>query len=236
MITKEDIQEYYLGNPCFAGIGVRIWTPDSVENMERFQDEICDTPTGKRFCAMQTPESIEAAFEKVLEIHRRRSNIYGEEITTRSFERCLADCLNSEAITAPPKPQPKPKELTPAQKNWQACEEFVYGNKEKGIEPASRIQIEERKKVDSVFAAYLRKTTEKQWNDTLSSGGAVASANDEPSAKPTAELIRFAEAYRSEPSENLRPKGGVVLLAGERVPYQEFLNKVNKATEAGLLG
>src|SRR5260221_14481419 len=115
-ITKEDVQEYYLGNPAFAGTGDRNWTPESEDNKIAFIDEVCETPIGKEFCSMFDSESITPAWDKVIAIHQSRSEIYGSEITFHSFLRCLTDAIRSGAINTPPPPHPKPRELSSTQK------------------------------------------------------------------------------------------------------------------------
>jgi hypothetical protein len=57
----------------------------------------------------------------------------------------------------------------------------------------------------------------------------------ERKAAADADLKAFADHYRMERSEHLRPRGGVVTLAGETMPWVEFQNKFNAAVAAGFI-
>jgi hypothetical protein len=221
-IREEDIQEYYLGNPCFAGLGVRRWTPESEENKDAFVDDICATEIGKKFCSMFTAEQIIPAWNQVMAIHTDRAAIYGAEITTRTFERCLRDAIQSGLIQAPPPEAPKPRQLSSSQLAWQECERFVYGDKEAGIEPASHWQIESRKASDPVFAKWIEKNV-------------VWPGREKPKVDTKdAALVEFAEKLKITPSDDLRPKGGEVKLAGKPMAYSVFKNLFERAISAGL--
>jgi hypothetical protein len=57
----------------------------------------------------------------------------------------------------------------------------------------------------------------------------------ERKANQDAELKDFADKYNRERMDNLRPKGGVVVLAGEQMPWSEFQSKFNAAVAAGFI-
>jgi hypothetical protein len=54
-------------------------------------------------------------------------------------------------------------------------------------------------------------------------------------ASQNAELKSFADKYAVERADNLRPKGGVIVLAGQTIPWVEFQNKFNAAVAAGFI-
>jgi hypothetical protein len=56
-----------------------------------------------------------------------------------------------------------------------------------------------------------------------------------PRIEPTQDLVDFARKFRAKPSQNLRPKGGFVMLAGEQIPWTRFQQLITKATEVHLL-
>lgn len=230
MSTQEDL-EYSLGSPYWRGRGNRLWTPESEDNKAVFIEEVCEAPIGEKFCAMFDADSINTAWNQVLAIHQSRSTIYGDDITTSSFVRCLTDAINSGAIQTPPPPQPKPRELSLSQKKWQEAGDFTYGNKEKGIKPASRIQIDERKKVDPVFAAYIRKSIESDWNNTKDLGNPVV----EEVPAPTAELHRFVDAYNATSVADLKPRGGFVYVGGQKLTLAKFYSLQDWAAKSHLI-
>lgn len=49
------------------------------------------------------------------------------------------------------------------------------------------------------------------------------------------ELRDFATKYSNERMDNLRPRGGVVILAGEQVPFSVFKTNMDRAIEAGYI-
>jgi hypothetical protein len=57
----------------------------------------------------------------------------------------------------------------------------------------------------------------------------------EAKAAEAATLKDFADKYRREPSANLKPRGGVVILAGEMVPYKEYQSLLSAALASGAL-
>jgi hypothetical protein len=226
-ITKEDVEEYYLGSPCFAGVGDRLWTPESEENKEAFINEVCETPIGKQFCAMFDAESINPAWDKVIAIHQSRSTIYGDEITFHSFVRCLADAIRSGAIQTPPPPQPKPRELSSSQKAWQEYRIFS--------ETHDMAACRSRARIDAGFQSFMHKNYEREFAEQLVADGVVPAGETAKTIKPTAELVDFAEKYKVAPTENLRPRGGAVKLAGALISHSKFKDLVDRAASAGLI-
>ena len=226
-ITKEDVEEYYLGNPCFAGVGDRLWTPESEENKAEFIAEVCETPIGEKFCAMFDAESINPAWDKVIAIHQSRSSVYGDEITFHSFIRCLTDAIQSGAIQTPPPQQPKPRELSSSQKAWQEYRIFS--------ESHSVNECRNRARIDAGFQSFMHKNYEREFAEQPVADGVVPAGVPTKRIKPTAELVEFAEKYKVEPTENLRAKGGAVKLAGTLIPYSKFKDLVDRAASAGLL-
>ena len=116
--------------------------------------------------------------------------------------------------------------LTEAQVKWSEYRQFA--------ETASMAEISLRKKQDPGFANFVRKNLEREMAGGV--GDAVTPVGT-PSSRvaPTQELTDFARKYQVEPYQNLKPRNGVVLLAGEQVPYNRFIDMVNRATSCGLL-
>jgi hypothetical protein len=112
--------------------------------------------------------------------------------------------------------------------------QIAWGEMSRFAETASMVDINRRKASDPAFANFVRKSLEREMSQQI--GDAVTPAG-EPTTKTRAnqELSEFAHKYNQEPSENLKPRGGFVLLAGEKIPYNLFLEQVNKATAARLL-
>jgi hypothetical protein len=227
MSTQEDL-EYSLGSPYWSGRGNRLWTPESEENKAEFINEVCETTIGEKFCAMFNAESINPAWNQVLAIHEQRAKIYGTEITFHTFVQCLTDAVQSGAIQTPPPPQPKPRELSSSQKAWQEYRIFS--------ESHSVNECRNRARIDAGFQSFMHKNYEREFAEQPVADAVVPAGVPTKKIKPTAELVEFAEKYKVEPTENLRPRGGAVKLAGALISYSTFQDLVDRAASAGLLG
>jgi hypothetical protein len=118
------------------------------------------------------------------------------------------------------------KLLSEAQIAWSSMRQFA--------ETASMAEINRRKASDPEFANFVRKNLEREMSQEI--GDAVVPAGAPQSkARVNQTLVDFARKYNAEPSQNLKPRGGFILLAGEQVPYSQFLELVNAATNARLL-
>jgi hypothetical protein len=118
------------------------------------------------------------------------------------------------------------KILTDAQLKWQEYRTWS--------ETASSSEVNLRKQSDSGYAAYVRKALQAEMSQEI--GDRVIPAGEPTTkARVNQELTEFARKYNQEPSQNLKPRGGVVLLAGEQIQYPRFLELVNAATNARLL-
>lgn len=118
------------------------------------------------------------------------------------------------------------KPLTDSQLKWQEYRTWS--------ESASSSERKLRMQSDPGYATFVRKAYQAEMNQEI--GDAVT-----PSGAPTTkvrasqDLVSFVQKFHAEPSQNLRPRNGVVLLAGEQVSYPRFIELVNAATNARLL-
>ena len=98
-------------------------------------------------------------------------------------------------------------------------------------ETASSSERKLRMQSDPGYATFVRKSLQAEMNQPID--GAIPVG--EPKARANQHLAEFARKYLVEPTQNLRPRNGVVLLAGEQIPYPQFLELVNQAAAARLL-
>jgi hypothetical protein len=78
----------------------------------------------------------------------------------------------------------------------------------------------------------------KQYDLLVAEARAVSERKLSPAERKSAadaELKTFADKYTNERADNLRPKGGVVTLAGQAMPWAEFQNKLNSAVARGFI-
>ena len=121
------------------------------------------------------------------------------------------------------------KLLTESQRQWSEYRQFT--------ETASMEEVNRRKCTDAGFASFVRKNYEREAAQEIGDAVVpVGQSNAQQTSKQiSGALVDFANAYRTEPSQNLFPKGGFVTLAGRRIPYSQFIDQVNAATAAGLI-
>lgn len=118
------------------------------------------------------------------------------------------------------------KLLSPQQIAWKSFREWA--------ETHSVDECRRRARTDAEFGTFMRKNLEREMAGGV--GDAVTPVGTPTSrVAPTQELIAFAQAYQVEPSQNLRPKNGYVKLNGELIPYNKFIETVNRCTACGLL-
>jgi hypothetical protein len=165
----------------------------------------------------------------------------GPNISTRHLTRALELLIDSgelqprvavqAAQLAEPEVDNRPrgrdgKLLTDSQLKWQEYRTWS--------ETASSSERKLRMQSDPGYATYVRKAYQAEMDQPV--GDAVTPAGA-PTTKVRAsqDLVSFVQKFHAEPSQNLRPRNGVVLLAGEQVPYPRFLELVNAASNARLL-
>jgi hypothetical protein len=165
----------------------------------------------------------------------------GPFICGRHLQHALTLLIDSGEI--------KPKNFTPAAKFEEPEEDtrprdhngklltdaqIAWGEMARFAETASADAIRQRKNVDGKFREFVANNLRREMQGEI--GDAVVPAG-QPTAKTRANqtLVDFACKYNAEPSQNLKPRGGFILLAGEQVPYSQFLELVNAATNARLL-
>lgn len=101
------------------------------------------------------------------------------------------------------------------------------------------IQLMERGVIEEVkLVEEFPELATKQYDALVNEARALSERKLSPAERKAvadAELKNFADQYSIERSDNLRPKGGVVTLAGETMPWPVFQNKLNAAVAAGFI-
>ena len=166
----------------------------------------------------------------------------GSNITVAAMTRALELLIDSGEIQprsfAPspeltePEPDTRPRDkngklLTEQQIQWSEYRQFA--------ETASMAEINRRKQTDSGFANFVRKNWERQLAQPVGDAVTPVGMSTLPRHDASQHLVEFAKKYQAEPSQNLKPRNGVVILAGEQIPYLKFIDLVNKCTAAFLL-
>jgi hypothetical protein len=143
---------------------------------------------------------------------------------------------------AVPLEEPKP-DTTPRDKNGKplSASQLKWSEFRQFADSASMDEINRRKRADSEFANFVRKSMERELantvvGDAVTPEGQVVAPVSHGSSEPlTPQLREFARKYSKEPISNLRPKGGFVMLDGQQLSWAYFQDLLNKATAAGAI-
>src|SRR6266566_3063738 len=118
------------------------------------------------------------------------------------------------------------KVLSSSQLAWKAMREWAE------VHTAAECR---RRAVDDVeFSNFMRLNLQREMNASPVPD-AVTPIGQSQGAKRTPELLEFARKYNKEKSENLRPKGGYVVLDGQQILHKDFVKTVDAAIAAGLI-
>ncbi len=118
------------------------------------------------------------------------------------------------------------KPLTDSQLKWREYRQWS--------ESHSADQCRARAKDDEGYGSFMHKNLTREF---AAPGvlDAVTPIGQSQGAKRTPELLEFARKYNKEKTENLRPKGGYVVLDGRQLLHKDFVKTVDAAIAAGLI-
>jgi hypothetical protein len=215
----------------------------TADNSQEVLDAMCEillTPIGIQYREeFYRPETGEQHTRQILDAAQTIAG--GPRITTQHMEHALRLLIDSGSIQpvdiqieeelSEPEIDTRPrtrdgKLMTPAQIQWSEFRKFS--------ETASMKDIAERKRIDQAYASFVRKNLEREMAG-VADGVTPAGQSKLPRHDASNELVAFARKYMVEKTENLKPRGGFVTLAGEQIPYARFVALVNAATQAHLL-
>jgi hypothetical protein len=213
---------------------------DSNEVISALDEVIQTTPIGRQYVSDDCVAADGSdGFKQIVEAAMQIAG--GPTITAGNIAHALTLLIDSGELR--PKKAKQSKQLaepevdtTPRDKNGKALTEsqLKWSSFRQFAEQASMAEINRRKASDPEFANFVRKNLEREMSQEV--GDAVTPAGS-PTANKRAnqDLVDFVRKYHAEPSQNLRPRGGFVHLDGQQLPYSQFIELVNAATNARLL-
>lgn len=171
-------------------------------------------------------------------------DLTGKPLISRSIlERALTLLIHSGKIrpknlqTAQQLEEPE-VDTRPRDKNGKLLTDaqIKFGEMTRFAETATPDAIRQRRHTDRAFADFVRHNLRLEMQ-SQEVGDAVTPAGQQPTTKTRAskELIDFAQKFLKEPSANLRPKNGMVSLAGEQLPWPTFNDFLSRASAANLI-
>jgi hypothetical protein len=166
----------------------------------------------------------------------------GQLISSRHLEHALDLLITSGELKAKnltqavqleePEEDKRPRDkngklLTQAQLDWSEMTTFA--------QTATPDAIRQRKHVDGKFREFIQTNLRREMQEQPVGDAVVPAGQSVTKAKASQQLVDFAQKFLREPSSNLRPKNGMVTLAGEQITWPTFNDLLNKATAARLL-
>jgi hypothetical protein len=166
----------------------------------------------------------------------------GSNISVRHLTRALellisAGEIQPKNITQSTQLEEEPEDLRPRDRNGKLLtpQQIAWSEMTTFANTATPDAIRQRRHTDQVFAEFVRTNLRREMAETAVGDAVVPAGQSENKSRATQELVAFAHKFNHEPSANLRPKGGYVMLAGEQMPWSTFNDLLSKATAARLL-
>lgn len=219
------------------------FTPDErAEVVSALKEIVRDTEIGRQYKSdFYTEEGGDTHLEMILSAAQLVSG--GELISISAMTRALELLISSGEIRplnfevepelTEPEPDTRPrtrdgKLMTDAQIAWSEYRQFA--------ETHSSADCRKRAQTDAGFRNFMVKNLERELNQPVADGVVpVGEQNLLPRHTPDQELVEFARKFQIEPRQNLKPRNGTVVLAGEVIPYNKFVQLVDKASASRLI-
>ena len=128
-------------------------------------------------------------------------------------------------------------DIRPLDKNGKLLTEqqIAWGEMARFAGTATPDAIRQRRHTDRAFADFVRTNLRREMQEQPVGDAVTPEGQPTTKARASKELESFAHKFLVEPSSNLRPKNGMVSLAGELIPWPTFNDLLSKATAARLL-
>jgi hypothetical protein len=166
----------------------------------------------------------------------------GPMISSRHLEHALTLLIDSGALQAKNVSQhtqlEEPEEdLRPRDRNGKLLTEaqISWGEMSRFAATATADQVRQRKSIDGKFREFIATNLRREMSETPVGDGVVPAGQPTTKVRSSNELETFAQQFLVEPRSNLRPKNGMVTLAGKLIPWPTFNDLLSKATAARLL-
>jgi hypothetical protein len=166
----------------------------------------------------------------------------GELVSAKDLARGLELLMDSGEIQPKNATQSAPLEepeedLRPRDKNGKLLtpEQIAWGEMSRFASTATPDAIRQRRHIDHVFAEFVRTNLRREMAETTVGDAVTPIGQPTTKARASQDLVDFVRKFHAEPSQNLKPRNNVVLLAGEQIPYPRFIELVNAASNAHLL-
>jgi hypothetical protein len=166
----------------------------------------------------------------------------GQLISSRHLQHALTLLIDSGefqprvAVQAAALEEPV-EDLRPRDRNGKILtpEQLAWGEMTTFAQTATPDAIRQRKYVDGKFREFIQTNLRREMQEQPVGDGVTPVGQPTTKTRASQDLVDFVRKFHAEPSQNLRPRNNVVLLAGEQVPYPRFIEMVNAASNAHLL-
>jgi|HubBroStandDraft_2_1064218.scaffolds.fasta_scaffold15879_3 hypothetical protein len=166
----------------------------------------------------------------------------GPMISSRHLQHALTLLIDSgeiksrNAVEAEQLEEPE-EDLRPRDRNGKILtpEQISWGEMSRFAATATADQVRQRKNTDHKFREFIQTNLRREMREQPVGDEVTVVGQPTTKTRANQDLVDFVRKFHAEPSQNLRPRNNVVLLAGEQVPYPRFIEMVNAASNAHLL-
>ena len=211
---------------------------DDAEDWKEAYAELLDTETGQRYlteCEVSDKDPGRILRAAMTLFHLDEENSWGtvEQLQTALSKLMLSGKIKPvetetvAALPVPTAPVAETPRLTGSQQAWH--EYRVWSDSHSSSECRLRARSDEG------YGNFFRKNLEREFGAQQVGDAVIPAGQSSGRQAPTQELRDFARSYLTERSENLRPKSGLITLAGRQLSYAYLNEMVEKCSQAGLL-
>ena len=145
--------------------------------------------------------------------------------------------IQPKEITQVTPVEEEPEDTRPRDKNGKLLSQnqIEWGEMAHFAATSTSDAIRQRKNIDGKFREFIATNLRREMQEQPVGDAVTAAGQPTTKARVSQELTDFANKYNREPIANLRPKNGVVSLAGELIPWATFNDLLAKASAAGVI-
>ena len=228
--------------------GEILYDLDSAEDWTEAFKDLLDTPIGQEYTAISDPETLKSDKNKILiavATLNNRSDETGYYASLAQIVQALEKLMirwrilrTAQEATPLPVPTAPVADTTPRDRNgnplnasqlaWHEYRIWTDANNSNACRERARREPDG-------YGQFYHKNLEREFGAQQVGDAVVPAGQSSRKQAPTQELRDFARSYLAERSENLRPKSGLITLAGRQLSYAYLNEMVEKCSQANLL-
>lgn len=221
-------------------MSIRFAAGDTEEFGNALQDVWQNTEIGRQYLKeYYDQETFEEQFDLIrsttLRVTGGNVSVDEDDIARALYLLITAGHIKPRKAAAAPYEE-APVDTRPRDKNGKllTAAQIAWGEMTRWANEHSSDECRKRTQTDEVFKNFMQTRLRQEMNVPIGDAVEAIGTVKSPVAA-SADIRQFALDYTKESSENLRPKGGFVTIAGKQMPYAEFKRKVDEAIASRLI-